>query len=261
MQDNEENEAGRNEEAQRRIPVYVDPDEPEIQDPARQQEPTVWMGANQIAFKLLRCVEAVRDLTRILESIARVDAPLSDRRQVKMLATPLYTLALGVQNMFNELEGNAREYPTLSSTQRQELHGRAVRFAEQVPLGKDSDLRAVRNKIDAHVDRDAVIAPDKYWGKVDLFAYLHWMRVCLEEILQLLKLDVYGWARESGHPDIWSLMAVDGTLVDWCMQDDKPVSILRVTLAKSPKYNIASEIENLVTLHNRIMSKCQQDAG
>ena len=257
-QTNEDNEASQGQEARKGLPVSVDLSEPEIQDPAGQQAPTVWMGANAISFKLLRCVEAVRDLTRTLQSIAEFDDPLSDKRGAKILATPLYTLASCVRDIFNELEGNAKDYSTVSLAQHKELRERAARFAKQVSLDRGSDLRAVRKKISAHVDKDAVITPDKYWSKVDLLAYLRWMKVCLEQIMHLLTLDVYGWTRESGHPDVWSLMSVDGTVVDLYMQNGKPVSILNITLVKSPKYSIANEIKKLVTLYNKVAVRCQQ---
>jgi hypothetical protein len=239
-------------------PVYADSSEPEVVDPGRHQAPTVWMGANLISFKLLRCIEAVRDLTRILENIVGLDDPLCDKRGAKMLASPLYTLATGVRDMFNELEGNAKEYQTVSPAQHKELRDRAAQFAKQVPLDKTSDLKAVRDKIDAHVDKDAVTSPEKYWDKVNLLTFLQWIQVCLGQIMHLLTLDVYGWTRESGQPDVWSLMSVDGTLVDLYMQDDEPKAIVSVTFAKSPKYGIADEIRTLSSLCSEVLSKCRQ---
>lgn len=255
---NKEGKTSKDEETRGGVPVYIDLSEPEIQDPARKETPNVWSGANAISFKLLRCVEAVRDLTMILESMAEQDDPLSDRRRVKMLATPLCVLAFGVRVMFRELESNAKEYSILSPIQHKELRQRAARFAEQVPLGKGSDLKTVRDKIDAHVDKEAVIIPNEYWSKVDLPVYLRWMRVCLEQIMHLQTLEIYGWTRESGNPNVWSLMSVDGTVVDFYMQDGKPVAILNVKLVKSPKYGIVNEIGKLITLYNRVAVKCRQ---
>jgi len=190
--------------------------------------------------------------------MAKLGDPLADQRWAKLLATPLYNLASGVRDMFNELEGNAKAYSTVSPAQHRELRKRATHFAEQVPLYQDSDLRAVRDKIGAHVDKDAVISPDKYWSKVDLLSFLRQIKVCLEQIMHFLTLDIYGWTRDSGHPDVWSLMSVDGTVVDLYMQDGKPVAILSVALAKSPKSGIASEVRELITLYNRVAAKCQQ---
>ena len=97
-----------------RIPVYVETATLDVLDPARVQVGTVWQGSNHITFRLLRCVEAVRDLTKILESMSLLDQPLRDKRFAKILATPLYNLACGILDLFNEIEGNAKEYSSLS---------------------------------------------------------------------------------------------------------------------------------------------------
>lgn len=255
----QENETPQEEEKSKGIPLFVDSDEPEIKDAAIQQESTVWYGSNQISFKLLRCLEAIRDITKILEVLAGHDNPFSDKRWSKQIASPLYNLASGVKDMFNELEGNAKNYSILGDKERRELKKRAVQFEGQVPLDNQSELRAVRDKIDSHIDKDAVITPDKYWSKVNLYSYLVWLRNSLEQLLHLLSLDVYGWTRDSGHPDVWSLMSVDGTVVDLYMQEGQPVSILNVTLAKSPKYGVQNEIINLVDLYNNLVAKYSGD--
>jgi hypothetical protein len=50
-------------------------------------------------------------------------------------------------------------------------------------------------------------------------------------------------------------MTVDGSVVDFYLQNGEPAAILKVTFAKSPKYGIAEEIEKLVNLYNRIAAK------
>ena len=241
-----------------RIPVYADMTALELHDPARQQSATVWRGSNKVSFKLQRCVESVRDLTSILESMASLDEPLSDKRLAKILATPLYSLAMGVRDMFNELEGNAREYSNLSTAQRNKLGERKSKFVKGVPLAKGSDLRDVRDKISAHIDKDTVVAPIEYWEKVNLPSYFRWLKLCLVEIMDLLELDVYGWTKDSGRPDVCSLMTVDGSVVDLYMQNGQPVAILGFTFTKSPKYGVADEIHKLVNVYNAIAGKCEE---
>jgi hypothetical protein len=234
------------------ILLLVNLDEPEVKDPAIKQSSVVWSGANEISFKLLRCLEAVRDITKIFQVLVELDDPFSDKRWVKQTASPLYNLASGIHDMFNELEGNAKNYSILTTKERRELKKKATQFGEQVPLDNQSELKDVRDRIDSHVDKVAVITPDEYWEKVNLSSYLGWLRVCLEQLAHLLSLEVYGWTRDSGHPDVWSLMSVDGTVVDFYMQDGQPVAILSVTLAKSPKYSVLNELQNLVDLYNKV---------
>lgn len=237
------------------IPIYCDIGDPEMHDPARQQSCTVWRASNNISFKLLRCVEAVRDITKLLEGISQIENTLSNKRYAKMLATPLYSLVSGIKDIYNELEGNANEYPVVSTAQHKELQRRAAQFAKLVPTDKGSELRDVRDKMSSHIDKVTVETPSPYWEKVDLLRFLNWLRACIEQMMHLLALDVYGWTRDSGHPDIWSLMSVDGTVVDFYMQNGEPVSILKVTFAKSPKYGIANEVERLVWLYNEVTAK------
>lgn len=237
------------------IPIYSDTSDPEMHDPAKQQSCTVWKASNNISLKLLRCVEAVRDITKHLESVSQLENPLSDKRYAKILATPLYSLVSGIRDIYNELQGNAKEYSIISTAQHKELLKRAAQFAKLVPTDKGSELRDVRDKMSSHIDKDTVETPAPYWEKVDLLLFLNWLRACIEQIMHLLTLDVYGWTRNCGHPDIWSLMSVDGTVVDFYMQNGEPVSILRVTFAKSPKYGIANEVHRLVRLYNEVTAK------
>lgn len=234
------------------IPIYGDVSDAEMHDPAKLQSRTVWKASNNISFKLLRCVEAVRDMTKLLEGISQLENTLSDKRYAKLLATPLYSLVSGIKDIYNELEGNGKEYSTVTTAQRKELQKRAAQFARLVPTDKGSELRDVRDKMSSHIDKDTVKAPARYWEKVDLLLFLNWLRACIEQMMHLLTLDVYGWTRDSGHSDIWSLMSVDGTVVDFYMQNGEPVSILKVTFAKSPKYGIANEVQHLVRLYNEV---------
>ncbi|MDJ0796386.1 MAG: hypothetical protein QNJ51_06045 [Calothrix sp. MO_167.B12] len=252
---NKESRSG--EEQKKGIPVYADGGEPEINDPAVLPSKTAWRGSNEISFKLLRCLEAIRDLSKSMENLAKLDDPTSDRRLVKHLASPLYALGSGVLDIFNELESNAKNYTVIASPQHKEIISRKKQFTTDVPTDNKSALRVVRDKIDSHIDKNAVINPEDYWVNVDLPSFLKWIRSCLEQILYLLSLDGYGWTRDSGHPDVWSLMSVDGTVVDFYMKDGEPVAIISITFAKSPKQGVLNEIKSFLTLYNKVAYKCQ----
>lgn len=245
------------EQQRKGIPVYGDWKEPAINDPAIEQDSTVWRGSNDISFKLLRCLEALRDLSVSMDILSRLDKPSDEKRLVKQLASPLYALSSGILDMFNELESNAKEYTTVGSKQHKDLLSRKVKFLADVPIDNKSDLRIVRDKIDSHIDKVAVIRPEDFWGKVNLPFFLKLIGHCLEQILYLLSFDVYGWTRESGHPDIWSLMSVDGTLVDLRMHDRKPTAIVNITFVKSPKDGVVNEIRGFIVLYNEVAIKCE----
>ncbi|WP_375505138.1 hypothetical protein [uncultured Nostoc sp.] len=185
----------------RGIPLYIDQSEPKINDPALSESYTGWRGSNEISFKLLQCLEAMRDLSKIMESLANFDDHNADQRLVKQLSSPLYAMVGGILDMFNELESNAKNYTLLASPQHKEIINKKKQFILDV-IDNQSNLRIVRDKIDSHIDKQAVIKPQDYWSKVDICDFLKLMGGCLEQIFYLLSLNVYGWTRESGHPDI-----------------------------------------------------------
>lgn len=105
----------------RSIPLYIDQSEPKINDPGLYESDTVWYGSNEISVKLLQCLEAMRDLSLIMNSLANFDDPTTQKRLVKQLSSPLYTMVNCIWNMFNELESNAKNYNLLASTQHKEI--------------------------------------------------------------------------------------------------------------------------------------------
>jgi hypothetical protein len=239
------------------IPLYIDEREPEIEDPALLSSNKTWQGSNEISFKLLRCLEALRDISRTMEVLALNNEPSSDKRLVKHLSSPLYALGTCVLDMFRELESNAKNYVELESLQHKEIISKKKQFILDVPMDSKSGLRIVRDKIDSHIDKVAVIKPEDYWVIVDLSPFLKWMGICLEQFNYLLSLDVYAWTIDSGHPDVWSFMNVDRTVVDFYMQDGKPVSFISVTFVKSPKYGVLNEIKNFLEVYNEVARKCE----
>jgi hypothetical protein len=245
------------EEIRTGIPIYEDWKEPEINDPGILQDSNVWRGSNEISFKLLRCLEALRDLVVTMEVLSRFDKPSDEKRRVKQLASPLYALSSCVLDMFNELESNAKIYTAMGLQQQKDIIHRKKQFCLDVPIDNKSALRVVRDKIDSHIDKIAVIRPEDFWKKVSLDYFLKLMGHCVVQILYLLSQDIYGWTRESGHPDIWSLMSVDGTLVDFYMKDGKILTIVNITFVKSPKNGVVNEIKDFVVLYNKVASKCE----
>jgi hypothetical protein len=239
------------------IPLYIDEREPEINDPALLPSNKTWKGSNKISFKLLRCLEALRDLSGTMEALALRNEPSSDKRLVKHLSSPLYALGDCILDMFNELESNPKEYTGLESPQHKQIISKKKQFIVDVPMDKQSALRIVRDKIDSHIDKVAVINPEDYWRNVDLSSFLKWMGICLEQFHYLLSLDVYAWTIDSGYPDISSIMMVDGTVTDFSMQDGKLSSIIGVTFVKSPKYGVLSEIKKFWEVYNEVARNCQ----
>jgi len=235
------------------IPVYIDYSEPEIDDPAHPSEKSYWFPANTISIKLATCLESMRDIQRLLAVLVEQDDPSSDKRVVKLIATPLYSLASGVRDILNDLQGNAKEYGQLKDAQRRQINKRLSRYLKAVPLHNDGALRTIRDKISSHVDKGVFRGdPRKVWKLVELDLQLEWLRAVVDELMFLLQLDAYAWTRESGHPEIFRLMSVDGVQVDLNLEEKV---IVGVTMARSPKYYISEKLQEVATLYSRIKAK------
>jgi hypothetical protein len=232
----------------RPLPIYIDDSQPEIHDPSRRRRRVVWQAANTVSFKLLRCLEAARDLTQIVQTINERKKPHSKRRIAKLLATPLFSLASGVADLYDHCLGDPETAARVDESSRLQYRLRAVHFRENLPLDKQSALRRVRDKMAAHIDIEAMMGSSVLWNELDFARYLLWIRLCLIEVLELLKLDVYAWTQDSNHKDVVRLMSVDGTLVDLYVKDGRASAILNITFAKSPKYGIEREIKKLIRL-------------
>ena len=231
------------------IPIYIDDSQPEIDDPAIPSNKRYWFPANNISIKLATCLESMRDIQRLLTILAEQDNPSADKRIVKLMATPLYSLASGVRDLFNDLQGNAKEYGQITDKQRQQINKRFPKYLKAVPL-KDGGLRTIRDKISSHVDKDVFTGdPRKVWELVELDVQLEWLRTISDELAFLLSLDAYAWTRDSGDPDIFRLMSVDGVQVDLNLKEEL---ILNVTMTHSPKYYIASKIQEIATLYGQV---------
>lgn len=235
------------------IPIYFDESEPEIDDPARPSQKSYWFPANGISIKLVTCLESLRDIQSLLSILVERDDPSADKRVVKLMATPLYSLALGVKNIFTDLQGNPKEYGQLGNTEKQKINSRLSRYLEEVPLHNDSALRTIRDKISSHVDKDVFIEdPRKVWNLVELDLLLEWLRATIDELMFLLALDVYAWTRDGGHPELFRVMSEVGVQVDLNLEE---AVILGVTFSRSPKYYISKKAQEVATLYSRIKLK------
>jgi hypothetical protein len=233
------------------IPIYIDDSEPEIDDPSHPSGKCYWFPANKISIKLAICLESIRDIQSLLAILVKQDDPLGDKRVIKLMATPLYSLASGVRAIFNELQGNAKEYGQLKDMQRRQINKRLSKYLKTVPLNNDGELRTIRDKISSHVDNNVFTGdPRKVWELVKLDSLFKWLRAVIDELMFLLSLDIYAWTRESEQTEIFRLMSVDGVQVDLNLEEKV---IVDVTMARSPKYYISKKVQEIATLYSRII--------
>ena len=233
------------------IPVFIDESSPRIADHARGLAIDDWQPANDATIKLIRCLEAIRDLKPICDFLACSPQAAADRRFIKGLATPLYTLVAAIRDMYGEIQ-NA-EFKNMPKERRRMFRGRSEAFSKAVG-GKDSRLKKVRDKIGAHVDKDAILGGTDVWADVDLKTFLDILRLCLVELGFLLHRDNYAWTRHTDAPNVLRLMSVDGTLVDLADVDGHLEHIGAISFVPSPRIGIINEVNAFVSTVNRIVA-------
>jgi len=154
------------------IPIYIDDREPEIDDPLNSPKSNYWYPANTISIKLMPCIEAIRDIHKLLEILNSNDVE-TDKRLHKLLVTPVFTLARGVEDLFKEIEGNAKNYGQITTEQQKQIKKRFAQFSKEVPLQKDDALRKIRDKLGAHIDKDAFVGDTReIWELVEIGSLL-----------------------------------------------------------------------------------------
>lgn len=220
------------------VPVFVDDRSRPVHDPAIPDPPVTWIGANRVTFKLMVCLEAIRDLTAILAHATTSDG---SNRVIKSLAVPLHSLMQAVESVFNELESNAHAYP-LDAEARKEVSHWKEQFTRSISF---DEIKLVRDKIAAHIDLDVVNDPAPVWQKVNLEHFLGAIAECATQVMNLLSLDTFAWWLEDGDALARKIMSVDGTLVHLSPDAER---IMAITFAPSPKFAVRDELVKLTQL-------------
>jgi hypothetical protein len=63
-------EEENSENVKKGIPLYIDRSEPKIYDPGLLESDSMWRGSNKITFQLLKCLEALRDISVLIGTLA-----------------------------------------------------------------------------------------------------------------------------------------------------------------------------------------------
>ncbi len=235
------------------LPLYAEPCPRCIPDPARSEKVDSWKAANRVTFRLLEALESLRDLRISLSDLASQSHPNEDHRRIKRISTPLFSFAWAIRNLCKEFIDHPDHYGHPSKEFLSQIQGFHDEMERSVPVSGNSPLRVVRNKIDAHVDPDVVHSPSAVWDHVELSNFLPWLACSLTMFSQLLVLDYYGWTCESSRPDVWRLMSVEGTLVNFLMVNGEPSHIISISMVESPKIAVAKELNEVITLYNTLL--------
>jgi hypothetical protein len=240
------------------VPLYIDDCEPEIDDPSLAAARHKWLPADPVTVKLVRSLEALRDVRTALSPLTQLDGE-PDKRHVKQTIVPVYNFATAVRDLFNDVQSNSWKRP--SAKEQRELARQFRLFGQRVPTDK-GPLKTARNKIAAHLDKDVFSSGTRQvWDQFDLTTVLGWARGCAEMLVALLEPEVYSWARESGHPKLHTIMNVDGSQVRLLDHEVNGLTLVDITMTRSPKYGIAREVRGLIDLMETIKVKFKIQSG
>jgi hypothetical protein len=230
------------------IPIYLDSKDRDIVDPAEEADsPINWRPCNQLAVKLWRCLEALRDIQEILEDARQVSSPKKQRRRLKILATPILSLAEGVRSLCNRLATDPEIAKRLSRERRDYFNRIREAFDKDVPLGAASPLKSLRNKISAHVDaklgpKDARELLDGAKPKV----YGRWLHACIFVLQELVLPDLYSWHSADGPEGSIRVMNVEPWIVTFVNNEEGELSFAGADIGVSPKRVILRVCEDIV---------------
>lgn len=241
------------------IPIYLDRNEPELEDPSRELADHHWQPGCNTTEKLARCLEAIRDVRSaailVLSSPSEKDA----KRFAKHLITPTYNLAISLRILFNDIQSN--HWRRLRDADHKMLKERERRFSKVVSTEK-GPLKYARDKISSHLDKDlSTIEYRRIWDSFDLADIVSWISGCIQFLESLLFPDIYSWSRFSGQLNVVNLMNVDTKEVSILFEAGQPLKMLSVRIAKSPKFGIAFESADLVNVVSDLCRKFEIRQG
>lgn len=177
-------------------PVYADQVR-KLADVADGHQPQAWKPANVAAQKLFRCVECLRDLEVLLQTAGRTKNKGKQRRRLKLLHTPLYSLVEAIRDLANDLENNPDTVRQLPKGARQIVPQLRSQLLQISTVEKGGLLSTTRNKISAHIDRElSAEEMQSLLSQADPSQIGLWLHTCVAVLSDFIKLPVYFWACE-----------------------------------------------------------------
>lgn len=243
------------------IPIFIDEAKPVIADLAGGLQVGAFQPADDASIRLVRCLEAVRDLRQIVDWFDMLPAAVSNKRQVKNLAVPLFTLAEAIVDLYGQIR--LRHLKGLPKVERQKFVRRIDQFRESTIGAKNAPLTAIRNKLGAHIDKNAVLGGQPFWGHVVFERLMIVLERCLQELDFLIRFEVYAWSCHSDDDSCFRLMTVDGNLtsgelgalVDIAYKDGEAKHLAQISYMPTPRLAIIDEINAFVAIVNRVIGK------
>lgn len=193
------------------LPIFLDETERPIVDPLSADTGAQdFRPANKPAEKLYRCIESMRDLLVILESIPTTKAADKRRRKTKVIFTPLYSFVASLQRLMHDIQNNPDTKAHLPKGTDKIIEEMDCRLASIVPHGKTELLRVIRNRMSAHIDEDLDPSEaQELFSRATLPEVGLWLHACITVLCDLLKLPIYTWSCGTSRPNEFGLTVVN----------------------------------------------------
>lgn len=236
---------------QKGIPIYPDSMNREVADSLVEGEVDVdaWYPSNKAAHKLWRCLECLRDLDDLLDDAIHQKNATKRKRRLKIAITPLHSLVLALDDLLNDIQCNKETSNLLEEDEVKQVEKIKEQFALMLPHDNKAPLSIVRNKLSAHIDKQA--HPDevrRIGVTISPSEFGRWLHICLHLVLDLTKLDIYWWTCDSHVDGYIRLMSNEPFLVTFKIVGKDISEIAGIHIAKeSPKNCMPAVIDSLIT--------------
>jgi len=178
------------------MPITFDDTEYQLADPmSKSPRASYFHPSNDAAHKLSRCVECMRDIEEMLQTIPKVKSVAKRRRRLKQLFTPLYSFITCIVDLMHDIQTNPETRSCINSKETASIVTEMEkRFKANIP----TTLRLVRDKMSAHVDKNLhSCEAQQIFSKADFSQVGFWLHSSLCVLADLLKLPIYQWSCDS----------------------------------------------------------------
>lgn len=235
-------------------PIYAD-EVRQLADVASKRQPQTWKPANVAAQKLFRCVECLRDLELLLRTGGRLKNKAKQRRNLKIMHTPLHSLVEAVRDLANDLENNPETFQRLPTGARELVPQIRSQLLSISKIGKGTLLSATRNKISAHIDTELSAEEMRLLlSQADPAQMGLWLHTCISSLTDFCKLPVYFWSSESDDPGNIRILFVEPFVVTLGMDSSGRVNgIIDVHMIPKPPRHDVFKLMMRVVKHSEWM--------
>lgn len=214
------------------------------------QQHLVWVPANKIAVKMMRILEAVRDLTLAMQEPETSKITL---RLLKSWSTPLLNWFQAINAIYDDINGNPKRYGILKSDMwkifQKMLKQKEIDICAHIT--PNGHLVLVRDKMHSHIDKEMLETPGLYWQKIDFNIFIEYIASAVAHTFFLQCLDgVYAWKLERGTSEVISLTTEEFILLNFFVESDGSVTS-ETDIILSLKHNLLNEEIPLIKKYNK----------